>query len=330
LTEPAVSIVIPARDATSTLPASLAACRAQEGAPSLEIVVVDNGSTDDTAAVAERMGARVIRQANSGPAAARNRGWREARAPVILFTDSDCVPHPDWVRLLAGAIDTGTPVAGGSYGIANPGCRLAEIVHAEIVWRHSRLGREVEYVGSFNFGVRREALESVGGFDAFYSEASGEDSDLCYRLRDAGHRIRFVPEALVDHYHPTSLARYGREQSRHGFWRVVLYGTHPRRVRGDGYAGPLDLVAPPLAALSGVVALSAVFVRLAGPIALVTFSLVFLLSTVLAARVALHARSIRVLSLAFVATLRAYARGWGMTRGVASLVLGRRPRGARS
>jgi GT2 family glycosyltransferase len=313
---PVASIVIAARDAADTLPAALAACAEQDLDPPPEILVVDDGSADETAALAERAGARVIRQPNAGPAAARNRGWREAAASVILFTDADCVPRPDWARRLVEVVGSDAPVAGGSYGIANPGRWLAELVHAEIVWRHARLGTEVEFVGSYNLAVRREALESVGGFDPAYPAPSGEDNDLCYRLRDAGHRIRFVPDALVDHRHPTSLARYLTEQARHGTWRVALYRRHPGRVRGDGYAGPLDFAAPPLAVLSILLALAAPLVPTAGAAALVGFALVLLLGTVLAARVALRVRSARALGLAVVSTLRAYARGAGLVRGL--------------
>jgi len=316
LTGPAVSIVIAARDAADTIVAAVTACSSQELEPPPEIVVVDDGSADGTAALAERAGARVLRQANAGPAAARNRGWRDAAAPVILFTDADCVPRRDWARRLLGAIEAGAPVAGGSYGIANPGRPLAELVHLEIVWRHSRLRGDVEFVGSYSFAARRDALESVGGFDPAFPAPSGEDNDLCYRLRDAGFRIRFVPEALVDHHHPVSLARYLREQARHGTWRVVLYRAHPERVRGDEYAGPLDLAAPPLALLSALLALVAPAFPVAGAAALVAFALVLLLGTVLAARVALRTRRPLALWLAPLATVRAYVRAWGMARGV--------------
>jgi GT2 family glycosyltransferase len=122
-----------------------------------------------------------------------------------------------------------------------------------------RLGLEAEFAGSFNFAATRRALESVGGFDATFPAPSGEDNDLSYRLRDAGVRIAFVADAVVDHHHPTSLRRYLAEQMRHGEWRVVLYARHPRRVRGDGYAGPAELAAPPLALLALALAAAAPF-----------------------------------------------------------------------
>ncbi|MFN8176563.1 MAG: glycosyltransferase [bacterium] len=316
MTAPAASVVVAAYQAERTLPALLDALRRQDARPPFEVLVVDDGSTDATRRLAEAAGVRVIVQPNAGPAAARNAGWRAALAPVVLFTDSDCVPHADWVRTLAAGLDGDHEVAAGTYGIANPGSWLAETVHAEIVWRHARLGRTIDFAGSYNLAATRRALEQVGGFDERYAAPSGEDNDLSYRLRDAGFRIRFVPAAVVDHHHPTSLARYLREQARHGEWRVVLYARHPRRSRGDDYAGPADLAAPPLAVLSVVLALAAPFQPRALGACALAVSLVIALHTALAVSVALRARSTAPLALAAVGTLRAYARGLGLVRGV--------------
>ena len=317
---PALSVVIAAYDSARTLPALLAALRAQDFDGEIEVLVVDDGSTDDSAGIARAGGATVVVQANAGPAAARNRGWQAAQAQIVLFTDADCVPHADWARLLSASIDADTPVDGGSYGIANPGNWLAETIHAEIRWRHARMPREVEFAGSVNFGATRAALESVGGFDEKFPAPSGEDNDLCYRLRRAGHRIRFVPEALVDHHHPDHLRRYLREQARHGEWRVVLYARHPGRMRGDGYAGPLELAAPPAALLAAaLLVLSPAGPKLA-PVGGALLAAVVLLHAVLAIRVAVRAGALTPLALAFVGPARAFARGWGLARGMARLV----------
>src|SRR6476661_7120595 len=99
---PRVSVVIPAYRAARTLPAGLAALAAQTyPADHLEIIVVDDGSPDETAAVAEAAGARVLRQANRGPATARNRGALAATGDLVLFTDADCAPTPAWVERMA-------------------------------------------------------------------------------------------------------------------------------------------------------------------------------------------------------------------------------------
>ena len=93
------SVVIPAYNAGRTLPDTLAALRNQSVPPEdYEVIVVDDGSTDETPSVVRRLGAKCITQPNRGPAAARNRGVRAARGEFVLFTDADCVPERDWIR----------------------------------------------------------------------------------------------------------------------------------------------------------------------------------------------------------------------------------------
>ncbi|HET9886361.1 MAG TPA: glycosyltransferase [bacterium] len=322
---PEVSIVIAAYNAATTLPQVLEACRRQDLDRPYEMIVVDDGSADATRAVAERGGARVLSQTNRGPAAARNYGWKSAAAHTILFTDSDCIPHSDWARLLSAGIDSTHAAACGSYGIANPGNWLAELIHAEIRWRHSRLPREVEFAGSYNFAATRGTLESIGGFDETYTAPSGEDNDLSYRLRDKGIRIRFVPNALVDHHHPTDLGRYLREQWRHGRYRVRLYATHPRRVKGDGYAGWADLVAPPLAMLSIAAFLLSTIYHPALFAAVAAYVFVATYHTVLGTRIAIHSKKLIGRRFAMIGLVRAYARGFGMIQGLGDVFL-HRPR----
>lgn len=244
-----VSIVIPAYNAAKTLGACLAACKKQTHRD-LEIVVVDDGSTDDTAAIAQAVkGVRCIRQENAGPAAARNRGARETQGEIIAFTDSDCVPQRDWVARLAACFEEDVAGVGGTYGIENPQSLLARLVHEEIAARHAAFDREVDFLGSFNVAYRRDAFEAAGGFNEDFRQASGEDNDLAYRLHAAGHRLLFCPEAVVGHVHPERLGAYLRTQARHGFWRMKLYKLHPKRMHGDRYAGFADLIAPPMSLL---------------------------------------------------------------------------------
>src|SRR4051794_40851687 len=111
------SVIIPAYRATRTLPATLAALDRQTlPRARFEVIVVDDGSPDETGALAERAGARVLRQPNSGPAAARNRGAREAAGPILVFTDSDCEPEPDFLeRLLGPFADPRVAATKGAY-----------------------------------------------------------------------------------------------------------------------------------------------------------------------------------------------------------------------
>lgn len=321
---PSVRVVVAAFDAAPTLPALFDALRDQDVLEPFEVVVVDDGSTDATGDIARSRGARVLRQENRGPAAARNTGWRPEGARWILFTDSDCVPRRDWVRRMLEVLRADAQVVTGTYGIANRGQWLAQAIHDEIVWRHSRMREYVEFAGSFNLGAERSALEAVGGFDETFRSPSAEDNDLSYRWRDRGVRIRFVREAIVDHRHPTALAGYLREQSRHGYWRVMLYRSHPDRVRGDGYAGPVDFAAPILALASAAALPFSLASSRAFGFACLCFVLVVVLQNLLAARVCIHTGRPSGLALVGVGTLRSYARAWGLARGVVDLVRGKR------
>jgi glycosyltransferase involved in cell wall biosynthesis len=241
-----VSVVIPAYNAQDTIAQAVSHSLAQvKGPMEVEVVVVDDGSTDDTAEVAESAGARVIRQANSGPASARNRGWKSATGQVICFTDSDCVPTAGWLEdLLDGFINRQVGAVAGSYEIANTSSWLAHWVHQEIMERHKRMPPFVRAFGSYNVAIPRYVLQATGGFDPGYRQASGEDNDLSYRIIKKGWRIAFRPQAKVAHFHPESLWQYLMEQYRHGFWRAKLYKAHPDMTGGDDYTRVRDRIEP--------------------------------------------------------------------------------------
>ncbi len=324
-----VSIVIPAYNASSTLEACLAACQRQT-CRTIEIVVADDGSTDRTPEIARTAAAsdvplHCVRQDNQGPAAARNLGASAARGEFLAFTDADCVPHPDWIERLLEGFEEGVVAVGGSYGIANPDHVLARLVHDEIIARHARFGSEVDFLGSFNAMYRRDAFEAAGGFDDAFRAASAEDNDLAYRLQDAGGKLRFVPEALVDHYHPERLLPYLRTQMGHGYWRMKLYAKHVHRARrGDRYAGPSDLLAPVLAAATVLIGVSVVAAacvdRVAYRAALGVWLVIALAYA--ATRVALVSRVVdrgalgRMALFMGVAVLRDVARMLGMAAGL--------------
>jgi glycosyltransferase involved in cell wall biosynthesis len=251
-----VSVVIPAYDDEGTIGEAVAHSLSQtKGNLQVEVIVVDDGCTDDTAAVAESAGATVIRQQNAGPAAARNRGWKHATGRFICFTDSDCIPTASWLEnLLDGFTDSQVGAVAGSYEIANPSSWLARWVHQEIMERHKRMPAFVRAFGSYNVAIPRHVLQATGGFDPVYRRASGEDNDLSYRIIKKGYRIAFRPQAKVAHYHPERLWHYLMQQYRHGFWRAKLYKTHPDMTGGDDYTRLRDRVEPIL--MLGIVGLS--------------------------------------------------------------------------
>ena len=327
---PRVTIIVPAWNAEDTMDACLAACLEQSYAP-VEVIVVDDGSTDATAAAAERRGVRCIRQDNAGPAAARNRGAKEGDGEVLAFTDSDCVPRRDWLEKLMAAMDNGAAAVGGAYAIANEHAWLAVFVQEEIALRHEGFRQGTDFLGSFNFAVRRAAFEQVGGFDESFTQASGEDNDLAYRLHDIGAAFAYAPGAVVAHHHPERLGPYLRTQARHGYWRVHLYAKHPRRARGDRYAGPADMVAPVLVAGAAVtlavgpIGLAMGFPPLVAAVCGVAAAAdVFALAALRlpwAQRVAERAPMLGTYRCLGVIMLRDAARAAGMVRGIAAMLL---------
>ncbi len=317
------SIIIPAYNAQKTLAECLAACLAQDY-PDFEVIVVDDGSTDGTGAIAKQFDSvRYHRQSNGGPSSARNTGARLASGDLLVYTDADCIPHADWLSQLTSGFEEGVMAVGGTYAIANSGLRLARIVQAEIAQRHCQFQGNVDFLGSFNVAYRRSAFEAVGGFDASYRQASGEDNDLAYRLHDQGGRMVFRPNAVVAHYHPEHLLAYLRTQSRHGYWRVKLYRDHPRRAGGDQYAGWPDLLAPPLGlALPFLLILLAVAGAITGLGTLAATLGLGLLLLYAALHVPLVMRLRHTLSAGdllyflLVACMRDYARAVGLVKGL--------------
>ncbi|MDE2028034.1 MAG: glycosyltransferase [Candidatus Omnitrophica bacterium] len=323
---PVVSVIVPAYNASATIGGTLQAIFQQDFPKPFEVIVVDDGSVDGTEyAVCSFPSVKYARQDNAGPASARNHGARLAQGEYLAFTDSDCIPHRDWISLLVSGFDR--PQAGavaGSYGIANPQSPLARCIHKEIVWRHAHLMPDFpNSFGSYNFCVRKKVFEAVGGFNCTYRQASGEDNDLSYKIAGSGLRIFFERRALVDHHHTTAVGKYLKEQFRHGCWRLALYKDHPQMMRGDGYTFWKDIVEMP-AALACLVLLvmSPADPKCLGAGGLVSSA--FLLFEEIWALI-MTGNFFEGISFGFVCWCRAFARLFGFSTGI--LLFGYKPKG---
>lgn len=260
--KPSVSVVIPAYNAKRTIGLTLQALIRQTYDGPLEIIVVDDGSNDHTFDFVQAFSdVLYIRQSNQGPAVARNRGFRASKGEYVFFTDSDCIPEAQWIEKgLAGFIDPDIGVVCGSYGIANPEHLLARCIHQEILYRHKNLMPDFpKAFGSYNFCVKRKVFEEVGGFTETYRNPSGEDNDLSYKILRSGARIYFSRYCIVEHFFPTRVGKYLREQFRHGFWRVPMYRDHPSMAVGDDYTFWKDILEPPLCMAMGAMLLLGIF-----------------------------------------------------------------------
>jgi GT2 family glycosyltransferase len=236
-----VSVVIAARNAASTLERCLVAL-AEQTVTAGEVIVVDDGSSDETAEIAGRMGAEVIAQDHAGAGAARNLGARAASGDLLLFTDADCVPVPEWVERLVQTLDrNGIAAARGitTSEQPEPAARFAQLEYDE---KYRQLARHdsVELVATYSAAYRRDMFWRFGGFDEGFAGATSEDQELSFRLADAGLKIAFVPSAAVHHHHHTSLRAYMRRKFWIGYAKARIGRSHPDKLIQDTYT-PLGL-----------------------------------------------------------------------------------------
>ena len=316
------SIVIPAYNAENTISNLIEVCLNQS--VKSEIIIVDDGSTDDTAEVIKKYPVKYIYQENAGPAAARNAGSKAASGEMVCFTDSDCIPENNWVEKIVNKY-TSDQIGGvgGSYDIANKDALLAKCIYEEIVQRHMRTSSETDYLGSFNLSYRKKVLEETNGFDESFKHASGEDNELSYRVKKAGYKLIFDKDIKVSHYHQTNLLKYLKEQYRHGYWRMKLYRLHPDMTKGDSYAGILDFVQPPLAMVIAGTVIISFFDKLLFSSAVLFAVLLLALQLPVTLKAVIRNKQYSYLCLLPILFLRAFARGFGMLKGIWSFfVLG--------
>ncbi len=188
-----VSVVIPVRNGPKDIADCLAAIARSTRAPT-EILVVDDASVDDTAAVALSLGARVLRlPENVGPAAARNRGAELARGDILFFTDADVRVHPDTIDRAVAALTRTDEFAAvlGSYDEtpSDPGF-ISQYKNLFHHWVHQHAKEEAQTFWTGCGAVRRDTFLVIGGFNEGYGRPSIEDIELGFRLRAAGCRIR--------------------------------------------------------------------------------------------------------------------------------------------
>jgi GT2 family glycosyltransferase len=198
-----LSVVVPVHDGGSDLRACLEAI-GRSSRPPDEILVVDDGSNDDSAAVARELGARVFSLTDGphGPARARNRGAARCSGEVLVFVDADVEVHPDTLGRFERALADDPQLAGvfGSYDDRPPApgnvSRYKNLLHHFV---HQRGAGEAETFWAGCGAIRREVFKTSGGFCEAYRRPSIEDIELGARLRAAGHRIRLAPDILCTH-----------------------------------------------------------------------------------------------------------------------------------
>ncbi len=207
-----------------------------------EVLVVDDGSTDDLeSVVAGFQGVRLIRQSNGGPASARNRGAAEARGEILLFTDDDCVPAANWLDAMIEPFhDPEVVGAKGAYCTYQRSL-IARFVQLDYEDRYRLMkGRDViDFIDTYSAAFRREHFLEMGGYDTSFPVACAEDIELSYRMSRRGWKMKFAPAAIVAHTHPDTLRLYLRKKYKFAFWRVLAVWKNPGKAVKDSHTPEL-------------------------------------------------------------------------------------------
>lgn len=205
--------------------------------PNYEVLVVNDGSIDATAAIASEYGFRVITTENRGLSSARNTGMEAASGEIVAYTDDDAYPDPHWLTYLATTFLSRTYAGVGGPNIPPPGNGLiAECVaNAPGGPRHVLFSdREAEHIPGCNMAFWKKALVAVGGFDPQFRTA-GDDVDICWRIQSKGWTLGFSHAAMVWHHRRNSVQMYWKQQCGYGKAEALLERKWPQRYNAAGH-----------------------------------------------------------------------------------------------
>ncbi len=205
--------------------------------PNFETIVVDDGSKDNTAAIAAEFDVQLIRTPNHGLGHARNVGWQAAEGELVAYIDDDAYPDPDWLTYLAEMFRTGDygGVGGANIPPPNDGPIAACVANAPGGPVHVLLNdTEAEHIPGCNMAFLRSALEAVGGFDVRFRVA-GDDVDICWSLQERGWKLGFSPSAQVWHHRRNSVRTYWRQQKGYGKAEALLEKKWPEKYNSAGH-----------------------------------------------------------------------------------------------
>ncbi|MFH1742004.1 MAG: glycosyltransferase [bacterium] len=325
---PDVTIIIPVYRGNGIIERCLNAISLQETEYSMELIVVDDGSDDRTVQIVEEWiqrhtgtseaswDARLIKQPHRGPAAARNLGAREARGAILLFTDADCEPCPDWVdNMMLPFQNSEICGAKGVYETRQTNW-VARLVQVEYQEKYDRMQRfdSIDFIDTYAAAFRRDVFLSLGGFDESFPTASVEDQEFSFRMAERGYRMTFVPDARVVHHHAATLWRYAVKKFRIAYYKSYLLIRHPDRVKGDTHTPPSLVLQIPLTYALLALVVVAPF-RLSASLLIVPIAAAVLFCMIGTIRVCRRQAPTLIPRLPLVLVVRSLALGAGLVLG---------------
>ncbi len=220
---PEVSVVVLSWNSARFVPGCMQSLSRTKGV-AIEVIHVDNASSDDSDAAARRwpVVSRAIRnESNLGFGGGNDVGWRLAGAPVIVFLNPDCLVRHDTIAVLRDTLLSDPAIGIVGAKLLYPGTRTIQhaggVLHPNAMAEHPGVGeedgprfdarRDVDYVTGALFAIRRGDVESLGGFDADYFPAYYEETDWCERLRRQGRRVVYEPRAVAWHHESVGLGK---------------------------------------------------------------------------------------------------------------------------
>jgi O-antigen biosynthesis protein len=233
---PKISVVLCSCNGANTIAETLAALERLKY-PDYEIIVIDDGSTDQTSMIAQKHNVRLIRTKNNGLSAARNYGLEAATADIIAYIDDDAYPDPHWLTYLAAAFlrtDHGG-IGGPNIAVPGDGAIADCVANAPGGPTHVLLSDELaEHIPGCNMAFRRERLIAIGGFDPRFRVA-GDDVDICWRLQQQGWTLGFAPTAVVWHHRRNSIKAYFKQQRGYAKAEALLAEKWPDKYNTAGH-----------------------------------------------------------------------------------------------
>ncbi len=217
------SIIIPTCRGPVILTKCLEAIFNMDPPHGYEVIVVNDGGpvVDEKNVVAsKKFPVYIVNQANQGAAAARNTGAQRARGRFLVFLDDDCLPHRQWLEIMSQNIVNIPPTVLGGQMVngysENRYAAATQIMMEYFYQTSSQPEGGTGFLASSNLVVPREPFMAMGGFDASYPGAGGEDRDFCRRWLDAGYCLTHVRQAIVYHFHNLGLRQFLAQHFSYG------------------------------------------------------------------------------------------------------------------
>lgn len=235
--KPFVSVIVPVYNGMSTLPALLDSIEKQDHTGQMEVIIVDDGSKDESAEFSESRGFIVIRQENKGPGLARNAGAAAARGELLVFTDADCILDENFMTELIKPLQDSEII--GSQGVfySTQKSLVARFIQAEVLERFEREAKVdyIDWVATYAACYRKDVFLENGGFNDTYSS---EDAELSFRLASLGYKMVLAQKARTQHKNYENFFKFIWYKYKRAYWTIWLYKTFPDRAFKDELTPP--------------------------------------------------------------------------------------------